>query len=73
MYESYWDSVRREKTLIEDKYSEGKAEGRAEGRAEGEFTKSMAIAKNMMQLGIPIDLVMKATGLTRAVIESQST
>lgn len=35
LYESYWDQVSREKTLIMNKYAEGKAEGRAEGKAEG--------------------------------------
>lgn len=31
LYESYWDQVSREKTLIMDKYAEGLAEGKAEG------------------------------------------
>lgn len=30
LYESYWDQISREKTLIMDKYAEGKAEGKAE-------------------------------------------
>ena len=36
LYESYWDQVSREKTLILDKYMEGRAEGIAEGEARGE-------------------------------------
>ena len=36
IYESYWDQVSREKTLIMGKYTEGLAEGKAEGLAEGE-------------------------------------
>ena len=34
-YDSYWDSVRREKTLMREKFAEGEARGRTEGRAEG--------------------------------------
>ncbi len=34
-YESYWDNVRREKTIMIDKYTEGLAEGEAKGRIEG--------------------------------------
>jgi predicted transposase/invertase (TIGR01784 family) len=36
LYESYWDQVSREKTLILDKYKEGKAEGELIGEARGE-------------------------------------
>ena len=35
VYQGYWDQVRREKTLIADKYKEGRAEGKAEGWAKG--------------------------------------
>lgn len=31
LYESYWDQVSREKTLIMDKYAEGLIEGEAKG------------------------------------------
>ena len=41
----------------------GKMEGRAEGRAEGEFTKSLAIARNMLSLGMSLKQVMQCTGL----------
>ena len=34
-YETYWDTVRTEKTLLIGRYDEGRAEGRAEGKAEG--------------------------------------
>lgn len=36
VYQSYWDQVSREKTLIHDKYAEGRAEGEAIGEARGE-------------------------------------
>jgi predicted transposase/invertase (TIGR01784 family) len=34
-YETYWDAVRTEKTLLIGRYDEGRAEGKTEGRIEG--------------------------------------
>ena len=61
VYESYWDSVRREKTLIMDKY--------AEGEAVGEAKKSIEVAKKMIQRSLSIDMVVDITGLTREDVE----
>ena len=44
--------------------AEGKAEGRAEGRAEGEREKQLQIAGNLKQMGLPIETIAQATGLT---------
>ena len=41
-------------------------EGRAEGRDEERFS----IARNMKQLGIPVDVIVKSTGLTSGEIET---
>jgi predicted transposase/invertase (TIGR01784 family) len=49
LYESYWDQVSREKTLIMDKYAEGKAEGLAEGEAKGIEKGIEKIAINMLK------------------------
>jgi predicted transposase/invertase (TIGR01784 family) len=65
VYESYWDSVSREKTLISDKYAEGKAEG----KAEGEEIATHRIAKSLLKRGIAIEFVMEDTGLTQAEVE----
>ena len=69
VYEGYWDQVRREKTLMMDKYIEGKAEGRAEGKAEGkaegEDQATHRIAIKLLKSGVGIDVVMEATGLMR--------
>lgn len=35
-----------------------------EGRAEGEKDKAIEIAKNLLEMGMPIDAIMKATGLS---------
>jgi predicted transposase/invertase (TIGR01784 family) len=72
IYESYWDSVRREKTIIMDKLAEGRAEGEAKGRAEGraegesigEAKGRRKIAENLLDQGIALEIVAAATGLT---------
>ena len=53
LYESYWDQISREKTLIMDKYAEGKAEGKAE------------IAMNMLKDNEPLDRISRFTGLSQ--------
>ncbi len=57
VYESYWDQVSREKTLMIDKYTEG-----------GEHA-THRIAKSLLKCGAAIELVMEGTGLTREEIE----
>jgi predicted transposase/invertase (TIGR01784 family) len=61
VYEGYWDQIRREKTLMIDKYSEGLAEGKAEGLAEG----IEKIAINMLKDDEELDKISKFTGLTQ--------
>ena len=80
-YDKFWDSVSVERTLIDDSYqkgkeegmekgrAEGKEEGRAEGRAEGMSQRSLEIARNLLSLGLPIDQITQATGLTEEEIE----
>ena len=67
-YESYWDQVRREKTLFNEKYTEGEAKGRAEGEAKGEArgkaAEKMDIAKKMLAAGFPMPTITDMTGLT---------
>jgi predicted transposase/invertase (TIGR01784 family) len=69
VYESYWDQVSREKTLMVDKYTEGLAKGEAVGEARGEELATHRIAKSMLECGIEVDMVMKSTGLTREDVE----
>ena len=80
-YDKFWDSVSVERTLLDDRYqkgkeegmekgrAEGKEEGRAEGRAEGMSQRSQEIARNLLSLGLPIDQITQATGLTEEEIE----
>ena len=76
-YDKVWDSVSVERTLLDDRYqkgkeegrAEGKEEGRAEGRAEGMSQRSLEIARNLLSLGLPVDQITQATGLTEEEIE----
>jgi len=65
VYESYWDSVRREKTLVLDNYLEGEAKGRAEGEAKGKAEALSATRRAIELLAKGIDLaeVAEQTGL----------
>ena len=65
LYESYWDQVSREKTLIMGKYAEGKAEGRAEGKAEGKAERNFEIAINMLKDNEQLDKIIRFTGLSK--------
>ena len=72
-YDKFWDSVSVERTLLDDRYQKGKEEGRAEGkeegRAEGMSQRSLEIARNLLSLGLPVDQIIQATGLTEEEIE----
>jgi len=68
-YASYWDGVRREKTLIMDKYMEGLAEGEARGEARGRKDEQHKIAKNLLEQGLAIELVAAGTELTLDEVE----
>lgn len=76
VYDSYWDSVRREKTLILDSYTEGKTAGEAIGEARGKAlgeaklkNERRDIARALLKQGVSIDIVMMSTGLTREEIK----
>ena len=78
----YWDFVSRERTALSEKYLKGEAKGREEGRAEGlaegekkgreEGRKEQAyeIARNLMAIHLPIESIVKVTGLSDDEIAS---
>lgn len=76
-YESYWDQVRREKTLMSEKYTkgleagkaEGKAEGLAEGEARGKAEGKAEVAKRMLKRGVSLEVIIEDTGLTSQELE----
>ena len=52
------------KRAIAEGLEKGMAEGRAEGRAEGVEEERLAIAYRMKNLGIAVDIISQATGLS---------
>lgn len=71
-YEKFWDIISVEKTLYNSAERRGKAkglaEGLAQGLAEGEKKKQQDIARTMKKDGLPIDIIIKYTGLTASEI-----
>lgn len=59
-----WEEEKRME--IEKGRAEGREQGRAEGRAEGK----LEIAKNLLAMGIPMDKVVQASGLTEEQISA---
>jgi predicted transposase/invertase (TIGR01784 family) len=54
-YDSYWDAMAIEKTIA--------ADALAKGREEGSAQEKLAIAKNLLALGIDFAIIAKSTGL----------
>ena len=52
----------------EKKMEEGRLEGRAEGRAQGHREGMLDMARSLRKLNIPIEVIEKSSGLTRAEI-----
>ena len=69
-----WDYFSTMKTAVDKGRAEGMAEGLAEGlvegRAEGEKIKARDIARNLKSLGLPVEQIIKATGLTEEEIDT---
>ena len=69
-YESYWDQVSREKTLLNAShtkgFSEGLTQGLTEGIAQGEHQAKLAVAQNLFAQNISLELIQPATGLSES-------
>ena len=68
-YEESLKYYRDLKNVIDTSFEDGKEEGKAEGRAEGRAEGSLQIAKKLKEQGIPFEVIMNATGLSKEVIE----
>ena len=55
--------------LVEGR-SEGRSEGLEIGREEGEKKERLKNARNFKEMGVPLDIIARATGLTIEEIES---
>ena len=69
-YDEHLSAGMIQNDVLDSAKLEGKIEGRAEGRAEGRDEERFSIARNMKQLGIPVDVIVKSTGLTSGEIET---
>lgn len=69
-YDEHLSAVMIQNDVLDSAKLEGKIEGRAEGRAEGRDEERFSIARNIKQLGIPVDVIVKSTGLTSGEIET---
>jgi len=76
--EAVWDKTKRnafEEGVVQGEAkgrAEGKAEGRAEGKAEGEAEGRAKVAQNMLRLGIALNQIAQATGLSIEEIQKLS-
>jgi predicted transposase/invertase (TIGR01784 family) len=68
-YETYWDTVSTEKTLLTERYHLGKEEGKIEGIAEGKAEEKTEIARKLLIQNMDIKSIAIVTGLTPAEIE----
>lgn len=68
--DKYWDQISRERTRENAAEKRGLEKGRAEGLAEGEARERLKNARNLKQLGVPVETIAQATGLSLAEIEA---
>ncbi|GHU29366.1 hypothetical protein AGMMS50256_14100 [Betaproteobacteria bacterium] len=54
---------------LDDARYEGKQEGWREGRQEGRQEEKQEVAKNLLQMNIPLENIVKATGLSLDEVE----
>ena len=60
-YDKFWDSVSVERTLLDDRYQNG--------REEGMNQRSLEIARNMLAKGMDASTVLEITGLSMEEIQ----
>ena len=70
--QKYDESLRKYRdtiSVMEGQYQEGKEAGLAEGLEKGKAEGRAEIARNLKQMNLPIQDIIKATGLTAEEIE----
>ena len=55
---------------LEEGRAEGRAEGLEEGLEQGRVEERMTNARNLKQLGVPVDVIAQATGLSQEEIDT---
>ena len=67
-YEDSLKAYRDMKNSLDNAEEKGIAKGLAKGRSEGKKDKAVEIAKKLLEMDMPIDAIMKATGLSQEEI-----
>jgi predicted transposase/invertase (TIGR01784 family) len=68
-YENSLKIYRDLKGVIDTAFDEGKQEGRDEGREEGREEGRIEIARALKENGVPVEIIIKSTGLTKEEID----
>ena len=68
-YDDFWDKLGAERLLLVDSNKRSMEEGRAEGRVEGRAEGRAEVARNLLRMGMSIEDISKATGITKEEIE----
>ena len=55
---------------LKEGIAQGEAKGFSEGISEGSYQKALETAKNLLDLGLSVANIAKATGLTEAEVEA---
>lgn len=63
-YDEHVNAIMIQNDVLNTAKLEGHAEGHAEGRAEGRMEGKLEDARNLKQLGVSIDIIAQATGLS---------
>lgn len=77
-YEKFWDIISVEKTLynsaerrgLKKGLEEGLEKGREEGLKEGERRNQIKTARNLKKMGLTVEMIVEATGLSSTEIEN---
>ena len=67
---NYYNIEEMHEAEKQDFYNTGREDGLKEGKLEGEHQRSIEIAKNMLELDIDIDKIVKATDLSEEEINN---
>ena len=54
---------------VKEALAEGKAKGLAEGEARGRSERDHEIAKNLRAIGLPLEQIIRATGLSKEEVQ----
>ena len=68
-YVRHMENLRYQRSVIMTGYDDGLQEGRAEGRAEGEKEAKINMALKLLNLGVAVDTIVIASGLTKEEVE----